>query len=156
MYYLPNLPFFSRLFKERTRGGNLQLEFAQTHTITLKKSKFGGGTRQVTFHVSGLSQEAELKTAGKTLHITIGQGLPNTTREFLPNGMVKVEDILLGKGPALERPSTGYQRRVDKLRVSTRKTPLRNAPAPLPHAEPITNNHGMTNEVGDDFLDFFF
>ncbi|VDN31702.1 unnamed protein product, partial [Cylicostephanus goldi] len=44
------LTALSKHFKERTRGGTLQLEFATTHTIILKKSKFGGGTRQITFH----------------------------------------------------------------------------------------------------------
>ncbi|ETN81932.1 myosin head [Necator americanus] len=71
----------SKHFKERTRGGILQLEFLQTHTITLKKTRFGGGTRQITFHLAGVGQRAELKPNGKVLHVTIGQGLPNTTRE---------------------------------------------------------------------------
>ncbi|KAK6043078.1 hypothetical protein COOONC_19417 [Cooperia oncophora] len=42
-------------FKERTRGGILQLEFATSHTIVLKKTRFGGGTRTVQFHLSGSS-----------------------------------------------------------------------------------------------------
>lgn len=71
----------SKHFKERTRGGILPLEFLQTHTITLKKTRFGGGTRQISFHVAGVSQRAELKPNGKVLHVTIGQGLPNTTSE---------------------------------------------------------------------------
>ncbi|KHJ96578.1 SH3 domain protein, partial [Oesophagostomum dentatum] len=125
----------SKHFKERTRGGILQLEFLPTHTITLKKTRFGGGTRQISFHLAGVSQRAELKPNGKVLHVTIGQGLPNTTR------------------PALARPSTGYQRRVDKLRVSTRKTPHR--PPPPHHEEPAQpyHNHGMTNELPTSITD---
>ncbi|KAK6729445.1 hypothetical protein RB195_006476 [Necator americanus] len=124
----------SKHFKERTRGGILQLEFLQTHTITLKKTRFGGGTRQITFHLAGVGQRAELKPNGKVLHVTIGQGLPNTTR------------------PAMARPTTGYQRRVDKLRTSTRKTPHRPAP-PLHGGQELSNNHGMTNELPTSIVD---
>ncbi|KIH67215.1 SH3 domain protein [Ancylostoma duodenale] len=126
----------SKHFKERTRGGILQLEFLQTHTITLKKTRFGGGTRQISFHLqlAGVSQRAELKPNGKVLHVTIGQGLPNTTR------------------PALARPPTGYQRRVDKLRTSTRKTPSRPAP-PVHSSQQVVNNHGLTNELPTSIVD---
>ncbi|KAK5972558.1 hypothetical protein GCK32_010784, partial [Trichostrongylus colubriformis] len=59
----------SKHFKERTRGGILPLEFATSHNITLKKTRFGGGTRTVQFHLLGGSAQCELKPSGKTLHV---------------------------------------------------------------------------------------
>lgn len=124
----------SKHFKERTRGGILPLEFSQTHTITLKKTRFGGGTRTVQFHLAGVSPQAELKPNGKILHVTIGQGLPNSTR------------------PSMTRPSAGYQRRVDRLRTSTRKTVAR--PAPPVHAvQQMSVSHGLTNELPASVVD---
>ncbi|KAJ1361072.1 hypothetical protein KIN20_020249 [Parelaphostrongylus tenuis] len=124
----------SKQFKERTRGGILQLEFLLTHTITLKKTRFGGGTRTVAFHVSGVSALCELKPSGHTLHVTVGQGLPNTTR------------------PSIARPSTGYQRRVDRLRTSTRKMPNRTAP-PVHEVQRLNLSHGITTELPASVVD---
>ncbi|WKX89898.1 hypothetical protein Q1695_009049 [Nippostrongylus brasiliensis] len=124
----------SKHFKERTRGGILQLDFATSHNITLKKTRFGGGTRTVQFHLAGNSPEKELKPNGKVLNVTIGQGLPNSTR------------------PSTTRPSTGYQRRVDRLRTSTRKTTT-NRPAPPVHAMQMGISHGVTNELPASIVD---
>uniref|UniRef100_A0A7I4XSX4 Unconventional myosin-Ie n=2 Tax=Haemonchus contortus TaxID=6289 RepID=A0A7I4XSX4_HAECO len=123
----------SKHFRERTRGGILQLEFATSHTITLKKTRFGGGTRTIQFHLSGGSAQCELKPEGKTLHVTIGKGLPNTTR------------------PSMTRPSTGYQRRVDRLRTSTRKT--NRAAPPTQAVQQMSLSHGMTNELPASVVD---
>uniref|UniRef100_A0A0K0DF37 SH3 domain-containing protein n=1 Tax=Angiostrongylus cantonensis TaxID=6313 RepID=A0A0K0DF37_ANGCA len=125
---------FSKHFKERTRGGIMQLEFLPTHTITLKKTRFGGGTRTVAFHVAGVSAACELRPDGHTLHVTVGQGLPNTTR------------------PSMARPSTGYQRRVDRLRTSTRRTPCRTSP-PVREVQRLNVSHGMTNELPTSVVD---
>ncbi|KAK6023750.1 SH3 domain protein, partial [Ostertagia ostertagi] len=49
--------------------------------------------------------------------------------------------------PSMERPSTGYQRRVDRLRTSTRKT---HRPAPPVHAvQQMSVSHGMTSQNTD-------
>ncbi|KJH47425.1 SH3 domain protein [Dictyocaulus viviparus] len=124
----------SKHFKERTRGGVLQLEFLPTHTITLKKTRFGAGTRNVAFHVSpSVGDVCEVKSNGHTLHVTVGQGLSNTTQ--LPHS-----------GPSMTRSSAGYQRRVDRLRTSTRKTLNRHAP----HINAVQNtntSYGMMSEL---------
>uniref|UniRef100_A0A8R1YX87 Uncharacterized protein n=1 Tax=Pristionchus pacificus TaxID=54126 RepID=A0A8R1YX87_PRIPA len=81
----------SKRFKERTNGGNLHLDFKQQHNITLKKTRFGGGTRTVSFTLdAGGSAQAMLNGSSKGLLVTIGPGMPNSTR------------------PSLARPSGGY------------------------------------------------
>ncbi|CAD6184828.1 unnamed protein product [Caenorhabditis auriculariae] len=96
----------SKRYKEKTNGGTLHLDFRPTHTITLKKTRFGGGTRTVQFVCDGSQTAAPvLKSSGKTLTVTVGKGLPNTTR------------------PSMDRPAGGYTPRRDQLRTSTRKAP---------------------------------
>ncbi|CAI4228131.1 unnamed protein product [Auanema sp. JU1783] len=99
------MTILSKRYKERTNGVNLVLEFKQNHSVVLKKSRFGGGTRTVQFTLEPTGNaQAVLTPKGNTLNIAIGQGLANTTR------------------PSTQRPVAGYQRRKDQLRVSGRKT----------------------------------
>jgi len=50
--------------------------------FTVKKEGFGGGgTRNLNFH-QGNADFAMLKSSGKTLNISIGPGLPSSTREY--------------------------------------------------------------------------
>ncbi|CAI5438217.1 unnamed protein product [Caenorhabditis angaria] len=129
----------TKAYKEKTNGGHLNLDFRTTHTITLKKTRFGGGTRTVQFDCDGSSiAQKTLKSASKTLNVTIGKGLPNTTR------------------PSTERPQGGYTPRRDQLRTSTRKTNKTQQhhnqhqniqpPRPVPpHSATTTNNYSSSN-----------
>ena len=50
-------------------------------SFTVKKEGFGGGgTRYLQFHQTQ-GDVALLKPSGKTLHVSIGPGLPNNTRK---------------------------------------------------------------------------
>uniref|UniRef100_A0A1I7UYA1 SH3 domain-containing protein n=1 Tax=Caenorhabditis tropicalis TaxID=1561998 RepID=A0A1I7UYA1_9PELO len=94
------------------------------------KFDFSDGKRKVQFGSDGSSSaEKTLKPNGKVLNVSIGAGLPNTTR------------------PSTERPQGGYTPRRDQLRTSTRRTnkttyggpqPVRSAPIP---AHGINNNY---------------
>ncbi|CAI2320056.1 unnamed protein product [Caenorhabditis sp. 36 PRJEB53466] len=133
----------TKAYKERTNGGSLHLDFRPTHTITLKKTRFGGGQRTVQFGTDGSANAQKmLKPNGKVLNVSIGAGLANTTR------------------PSTERPQGGYTPRRDQLRTSTRRTnktsiyggggggggigggaqPIRGAPVP---AHGINNNYNQ-------------
>lgn len=97
----------SKRYKAATNGGTLNLDFRPTHTITLKKTRFGGGTRTVQFHQdpSSNGSACSLKSTGNTLNVTVSRGLPNTTR------------------PSMERPPDGgYKPRREQLRTSMRRT----------------------------------
>ncbi|EGT37998.1 hypothetical protein CAEBREN_31713 [Caenorhabditis brenneri] len=96
----------SKAYKERTNG-NLHLDFRNSHIVSYKKMKFdfSDGKRTVQFGSDGTSSaEKTLKPNGKVLNVSIGAGLPNTTR------------------PSTERPQGGYTPRRDQLRTSTRRT----------------------------------
>ncbi|CAB3408384.1 unnamed protein product [Caenorhabditis bovis] len=116
----------SKAYKERTNGGHLTLEFKPTHTITLKKTRFGGGTRTVQFSCDGTdSSQKLLKPSGKTLNVSIGRGLPNNTR------------------PSTERPKGGYTPKRDQTRVSTRRT-NKSQQNIAPH-RPVPPSHHTSN-----------
>lgn len=123
----------SKAYKERTNG-NLHLDFRSSHIVSYKKMKFdfSDGKRTVQFGSDGSSTaEKTLKPNGKVLNVSIGAGLPNTTR------------------PSTERPQGGYTPRRDQLRTSTRRTnkntyggaqAVRAAPVP---AHGINNNYNQ-------------
>ncbi|CAL2029136.1 unnamed protein product [Caenorhabditis brenneri] len=143
----------SKAYKERTNG-NLHLDFRNSHIVSYKKMKFdfSDGKRTVQFGSDGTScAEKTLKPNGKVLNVSIGAGLPNTTR------------------PSTERPQGGYTPRRDQLRTSTRRTnkntyngtqATRAAPVPShgtnnnynqqpPHASvptPVSTNHQYSQE----------
>lgn len=63
-------------------GAVLPIEFRSSFTIILKKSRFGGGTRNVMFSQEpGIGDATKTTSKGKTLHVSVGPGLPNTTRK---------------------------------------------------------------------------
>ncbi|XP_056463319.1 unconventional myosin-Ie isoform X1 [Gadus chalcogrammus] len=72
----------SRRFEEKTQR-TLPLKFSNTMELKLKKETWGflsaGGSRQVTV-VQGQGDAAVLKPSSKTLQVSIGPGLPKTTR----------------------------------------------------------------------------
>ncbi|ULU12341.1 hypothetical protein L3Y34_015571 [Caenorhabditis briggsae] len=140
-----------KAYKER-KNSPLHLDFRDTHVVSYKKMKFdfSDGKRTVQFGCDGSSSaEKTLKPNGKVLNVSIGTGLPNTTR------------------PSTERPQGGYTPRRDQLRTSTRRTnknthgaqPMR-APVPAhamnnnynqppPHAAaptPVSTNHQYNQE----------
>uniref|UniRef100_A0A914X526 Uncharacterized protein n=1 Tax=Plectus sambesii TaxID=2011161 RepID=A0A914X526_9BILA len=105
------LTTLSKRFQERT-GQTLSLEFSHTLQFTLKKERFGGGTRSIAFAKSEVGDKAQLKVSGKTLTVTIGTGLPSNSR------------------PAVYRPPAngggrGYQQQ-------SRPAPGRNVQGPPP------------------------
>ena len=60
--------------------------FLPTHcsiTFTVKKEGFGGGGSRVLQFQQGHSDAPVLKPSGKTLNISIGQGLPSNTSELV-------------------------------------------------------------------------
>ena len=65
---------------------NTQLKFAfeRTITVTLKKEEFdwrGGNTRTLQFNTAGnVGESPILKPSGKSMSVTIGSGLPSSTR----------------------------------------------------------------------------
>lgn len=128
----------SKAYKERTNG-TLHLDFRSSHVVSYKKMKFdfSDGKRTVQFGNDGTSSaEKTLKPNGKVLNVSIGTGLPNTTR------------------PSTERPQGGYTPRRDQLRTSTRRTKQNNQSygqngqsqamrAPVP-AHGMNNNYNQT------------
>uniref|UniRef100_A0A8D2M976 Myosin IF n=1 Tax=Zonotrichia albicollis TaxID=44394 RepID=A0A8D2M976_ZONAL len=72
-------------FEELTRS-KLPLSFKDTLQFRVKKEGWGGGgTRNVTF-VRGQGDVASLKAGGKTLTVTIGDGLPRNASECQGTG----------------------------------------------------------------------
>ncbi|CAJ0916216.1 unnamed protein product, partial [Mesorhabditis belari] len=116
------LTTLSKKYKEKTNGGTLALEFKTAHTITLKKTRFGGGHRIVNFSCNpNGSAKALLTHNGKTLTVMVGPGEPNTTR------------------PRTTRPEGGYQRQTQGRR-STKKAPSRPAQPQMGMAAGYQNN----------------
>lgn len=118
----------SKAYKEKT-SNNLHLDFRNSHIVSYKKMKFdfSDGKRTVQFGTDGSSTaEKALKPNGKVLNVSIGVGLPNTTR------------------PSTERPQGGYTPRRDQLRTSTRRTNKNSHGAPQPMRAPVPA-HGMNN-----------
>lgn len=118
----------SKAYKEKT-GNNLHLDFRNSHIVSYKKMKFdfSDGKRTVQFGTDGSSTaEKALKPNGKVLNVSIGVGLPNTTR------------------PSTERPQGGYTPRRDQLRTSTRRTNKNPHGAPQSMRAPVPA-HAMNN-----------
>ncbi|CAJ0574360.1 unnamed protein product, partial [Mesorhabditis spiculigera] len=122
------LTTLSKRYKDRTANGTLLLDFKSEHTITLKKTRFGGGHRVVSFQLlAGGSPKAVLTPNGKKLTVSIGAGEPNTTR------------------PRMNRPEGGYQRQ-SQGRRSTKKAPTRPQQPHMglsSHSQPQQNNYGV-------------
>ena len=78
-------------------------------TVTLKKEEFdwrGGNTRTMQFHQGG-GDNPVLKLSGKTLQVSIGPGLPSSTR---PSHQ-RLPATKGGKRPGLAAPSYQQQPR---------------------------------------------
>uniref|UniRef100_F1KTI8 Myosin-Ie n=1 Tax=Ascaris suum TaxID=6253 RepID=F1KTI8_ASCSU len=116
----------SKRYAQLTDGANLPLEFRNSYQIILKKTRFGGGIRTVTFSLNPSGTDStQLIRKGKTLYVYIGPGLPNNSR------------------PSSQRATIGgYQtnaiKQIRPQRVAP--TPVQNAPPPPHHAVPISSN----------------
>uniref|UniRef100_A0A0K0F7H5 Myosin-IB (inferred by orthology to a D. melanogaster protein) n=1 Tax=Strongyloides venezuelensis TaxID=75913 RepID=A0A0K0F7H5_STRVS len=69
-------------YKEKMNGRNLPLTFKHNFEIKLKKLTFvGGGTRIINFALDNtIRDNATMKVTGKSVLISVGSGLPNTTK----------------------------------------------------------------------------
>lgn len=75
---------FSKRYAQLTNGANLPLEFRNSYQIILKKTRFGGGIRTVTFSLNPSGTDStQLIRKGKTLYVYIGPGLPNNSSIFI-------------------------------------------------------------------------
>uniref|UniRef100_A0A0N5A516 Myosin motor domain-containing protein n=1 Tax=Parastrongyloides trichosuri TaxID=131310 RepID=A0A0N5A516_PARTI len=72
-------------YKEVMNGKTLPLHFKHNFEIKLKKLRFvGAGTRQVNFALdNSIGDNAVIKPSSKSILISIGSGLPNTTKPTL-------------------------------------------------------------------------
>lgn len=74
----------SKRYREATSARILPLEFGTSYQINLKKTRFGGGKRTITFLKNGDGSDTTyLRSKDKTLMVYIGPGLPNCTSIFL-------------------------------------------------------------------------
>ncbi|GFN82452.1 hypothetical protein PoB_000895800 [Plakobranchus ocellatus] len=111
------LTVLSKKYKERT-SRELPMRFDDSFDFHVKKEGWGGGgTRQVRF-VRGNGDIAELKPSSKTLTISIGPGLPKTSRP----GRKPVVSSSAQRQPRREGPPA------PKGVVSSRAAPARPAP----------------------------
>ncbi|GFR62333.1 unconventional myosin-Ie [Elysia marginata] len=119
------LTVLSKKYKERT-GRELPMKFEDSFDFAVKKEGWGGGgSRQVRF-VCGSGDIAQLKPSSKVLTVSIGPGLPKTSRP--------------GRKPVVSSNATRQSRRpgppAPQGVVSGRSAPSRRAPAPPGHAPP--------------------
>jgi myosin-1 len=74
------LTLLSEKYKALTQG-TLQVSFNRRLTFTVKKEGFGGGgTRQLQFNNTGQGDASLVRPSGKTLNVTVGPGLPPSTK----------------------------------------------------------------------------
>ncbi|VDN03750.1 unnamed protein product [Thelazia callipaeda] len=77
-------------YREVTGGQILPIVFSTSHKIILKKTRFGGGIRNITFIKNeNASDSAHLTVADKTLTVCIGPGLPSSTRPNIDVPLIK-------------------------------------------------------------------
>lgn len=118
------LTVLSKKYKERT-GRELTMRFQDSLDFAVKKEGWGGGgSRQVRF-VRGSGDIAQLKPSSKMLTVTIGPGLPKTSRP--------------GRKPVVSSSAPREPRRPGPPApqgVVGRSAPSRRAPVPPGHAPP--------------------
>ncbi|XP_061634647.1 unconventional myosin-If [Phyllopteryx taeniolatus] len=80
--------FLSLLSKryEDVTGKKLTISFNDRVEFRVKKEGWGGGGSRVVMFQKGIGDEAQLKPAGKTLSITIGNGLPKSSKPTRKGG----------------------------------------------------------------------
>uniref|UniRef100_A0A672M698 Osteoclast-stimulating factor 1 n=1 Tax=Sinocyclocheilus grahami TaxID=75366 RepID=A0A672M698_SINGR len=102
------LSLLCKRYEEQTRS-KLSLSFSDRLEFRVKKEGWGGGgTRMVVFQ-RGQTDAAVIKPGGKTLTISIGDGLPKTSTQFA-------------------RAGTQQQRHSQQQREATYSMPVRNPP----------------------------
>ncbi|VDK43089.1 unnamed protein product [Anisakis simplex] len=110
----------SKQYSQFTNGAVLHLLFCNSYQIILKKTRFGGGVRTVTFSNNpSCGDGINLVSKGKTLFVSVGPGLSNTSK------------------PSAERPTIPNHKR-----IPTKSTqPHRAAPQPMRnHPPPASSN----------------
>jgi len=71
---------------EAFNSNKLSINFNNKLTFKVKKEGWGGGgSRQINFFCSGQGNVPILKASGKTLNVTVGQGLPENSRPEIRN-----------------------------------------------------------------------
>ncbi|XP_019852528.1 PREDICTED: unconventional myosin-Ie, partial [Amphimedon queenslandica] len=109
------LTLLSEKYKHLTQN-QLKFQFNNNITVTLKKEEFdwrGGNTRTMQFHQAG-GDNPVLKLSGKTLQVSIGPGLPSSTR---PSHQ-RLPATKGGKRPGLAAPSYQQQSRGPQQNLS--------------------------------------
>ncbi|XP_039623099.1 unconventional myosin-If [Polypterus senegalus] len=103
------LSLLCKRFEEQTRS-KLHLSFSDRIEFKVKKEGWGGGGSRVVVFGRGQGEAAQLKIGGKTLTVTIGDGLPKTskpTKKGVPQsrGLRKQAPSRKAPGP----PTASYQ-----------------------------------------------
>ncbi|XP_057697069.1 unconventional myosin-If isoform X1 [Corythoichthys intestinalis] len=73
------LSLMSKRYEDVTRR-KLAISFTDRLEFRVKKEGWGGGGSRVVTFQNGIGDQAQLKTSGKTLTITIGNGLPKSSK----------------------------------------------------------------------------
>uniref|UniRef100_A0A4W4GAJ5 Myosin motor domain-containing protein n=1 Tax=Electrophorus electricus TaxID=8005 RepID=A0A4W4GAJ5_ELEEL len=79
------LSLLCKRYEEQTKS-KMQLAFSDRLEFRLKKEGWGGGGTRTLVFQKGQGNVAQLKPAGKSLNVTIGDGLPKTSSECRTGG----------------------------------------------------------------------
>uniref|UniRef100_A0A4W4GEL1 Osteoclast-stimulating factor 1 n=1 Tax=Electrophorus electricus TaxID=8005 RepID=A0A4W4GEL1_ELEEL len=79
------LSLLCKRYEEQTKS-KMQLAFSDRLEFRLKKEGWGGGGTRTLVFQKGQGNVAQLKPAGKSLNVTIGDGLPKTSNNSLIKG----------------------------------------------------------------------
>ncbi|VDD93459.1 unnamed protein product [Enterobius vermicularis] len=132
----------SKKYKDVMNGAVLPIEFRSSFTIILKKSRFGGGTRNVMFSQEpGIGDATKTTSKGKTLHVSVGPGLPNTTRpsSHAPDGGTKTSQngaVRSHQSKVSLFTKTIFGNFTSRLLEKLQIRPKRPAPLPRPPLKP--------------------
>jgi len=122
-------------------GRDITVKFSNSLDFKVKKEGWGGGgTRQVKFESSGISDMALLKSSGKILTVTIGPGLPSNSKPTMKHVVGAGQSRMQGNNSASLHSNTKPQIRPIRpapqlppgsaARSSIRAPPPPSGPAP--------------------------
>ncbi|XP_046402866.1 unconventional myosin-Ie-like [Ischnura elegans] len=119
VYKTEFLSTLSKMYKAKL-GRELIIKFSEHLEFKVKKEGWGGGGIRIIKFVNGIGDKATLKASGKVLTVSIGSGLPNTSRPS--KGVVPAR----GRHPTARHHTPGLPSR----------PPTRMAPPPPPTGPP--------------------
>lgn len=143
------LSVLSKKYSEEL-GHTLNIKFSNSLEFKVKKEGWGGGgTRQVKFSQIGYGDEEGLKASGKVLNVTIGPGMPSSSRPTRSTNCTSVKNqknSLQSLRPAPGSSSNRLYTNADVLRNHNRPGKL---PMATPRDAPHHGNRSNVLLIGD-------